>query len=139
MTSAQRGDDVEIGPALNVFVSYQKADASARDDLIHALSRVDLSFLFCPLRDDDEESWRDAARNLIHESSGTLVLIGRTTHLSDPVAWEIAETRRVGNPVLGIELDSAAGREDLLLIDVDMRIAWDPIEIESRLREWKKP
>lgn len=121
---------------LPVFISFQTTDSGSRDNLVEALSARGLDFTDCSMREETDDTWKTEARQRINTSIGTVVLIGETTHLSDPVAWEIAETRRARKPILGVRLEGIAPTAVEDLIDLDAAIPWDIHEVEHWLRKW---
>lgn len=93
---------------MQVFLSYQMEDAAAREDFSRNLSNIAPSIIFRDYqkRDYFDPEWRQRCSEIIRECSGTVVLIGRTTYQSRPVAWEIAETKKQQLPVLGVIMRS---------------------------------
>lgn len=92
--------------APRAFVSFEMEDRWARDFLVqHAKDkRNDIEFVDYSVQDPFNSAWKTECKKRIALTRGTIVLIGQTTHSSDAVLWEIAETKRQGNYIFGIQI-----------------------------------
>lgn len=89
------------------FISFQMEDRWARDFLAqHAKDeRNDVEFSDYSVQDPFDSKWKTECTKRIGVTKGTIVLIGKTTWLSDAVVWEIAETARQGHYMFGIQIN----------------------------------
>jgi hypothetical protein len=100
-------------------------------DLNDAVQFTDYS-----VHDPFDTSWKDRCKPRIARTKGTVVLIGRSTYLSEAVAWEIKETLDQRHRILGIHInDCVTCRVPNGLPALDV-IRWDIGEIFSRLSTW---
>src|SRR5215469_9042259 len=91
---------------LQVFLAYQMEDYEFRGTFADSISRLEPGAIVIdyPKRGSFDPAWKDRCAELIRSCTGTIVLIGSTTFQSEPVAWEIEETRQQGLPLLGVRL-----------------------------------
>lgn len=90
----------------NVFISFDAEDESmvnllrsqAKDE------RFPFEFRDYSVKEPFEARWKSEVRNLISMSSAVIVAIGRNTHESSAVNWEIEEAHRQGKIVIGVWL-----------------------------------
>ena len=90
----------------NVFISFDTDDEhmvnllriQAKDD------RFPFEFRDYSVKDPFEYGWKREVRNLISLSSAVIVAIGRNTHKSRAVDWEINEAYRQDKDVIGVWL-----------------------------------
>jgi hypothetical protein len=115
---------------MKVFLSCRTEDAAFREAFSRNVAGLEAAVIFrdCQKAECFDPEWRQRCRELIRECVGTVVLIGHTTYQSKPVAWEIAETKRLGLPAMGVILHGAdrpgtpagLGYEDLIPVgDID--------------------
>jgi hypothetical protein len=90
----------------SAFMSYQMEDYVFRREFASSISQLERGAIFLdhPKKESFDPGWKDWCTELIRSCTGTVVLIGSTTFQSEPVAWEIEETRRQGLPLLGVRL-----------------------------------
>ena len=88
------------------FISFEMEDRWAREFLVqHAKDeRNDIDFYDYSVKNPFDSSWKTECAKRIGMTSGTIVLIGRTTWKAEAVLWEIAETVRQGHPIFGIQI-----------------------------------
>jgi hypothetical protein len=93
--------------APRAFVSFELEDRWARDFLRHHArsERIPFEFIDYWVKEPFESKWKTNAKLRIGRSRGTIVLIGPTTYRSAAVIWEIAETKRQGHPLFGIQIN----------------------------------
>ena len=90
----------------NVFISFDVSDehmvnllrSQARDE------RFPFAFRDYSVKEPFGRWWKDEVSNLIHLSSAVIVAIGRDTHRSKAVNWEIDEAHEQDKQVIGIIL-----------------------------------
>src|SRR5215475_15326681 len=112
--------------AMKVFLSYQMEDAVFREDFSRNVADIEPTVVSrdYPKMDYFDWEWRQRCSELIRECVGTVVLIGHTTYQSQPVVWEIAETKRQGLPAIGVILPGMGqpgtpqglGHQDLIAV-----------------------
>ncbi|WP_448438478.1 TIR domain-containing protein [Mycolicibacterium sp. XJ2] len=125
--------------APRAFISFEMEDAWARDFLVgHARNkRNDIDFVDYSVQNPWDNSWKTNCRDRIARTKGTIVLIGETTHKSDAVLWEIAETTRQGNYMFGIQTRSEQTFIVPSGLDTRNVIRWDFNKIVEWLSTWQ--
>lgn len=113
-------------------------DRWAREFLVqHAhASNNGISFTDYSLHEPFSEKWKTNCRERIGRTRGTIVLVGPTTHTSQAVLWEIAETARQGHSMFGIQINrdkTSPIPTGLLAKNV---IRWDFQQIIRWLNTW---
>lgn len=90
------------------FISFEMEDKWARDFLVQQArdKRNDIEFVDYSVQNAFDSAWKTNCRERIGRTKGTIVLIGKTTHASDAVLWEIAETLRQSHYIFGIQINS---------------------------------
>lgn len=124
--------------APRAFISFEMEDRWARDFLVqHARDkRNDIEFQDYSVQDPWDSGWKTKCKDRIAQTNGTIVMIGATTYASDAVLWEIAESKRQGHPVFGVQIHSDETHplpSGLTAYDV---VRWDFDAIVTRLAEW---
>lgn len=95
-----------------VFVSYRSLSESHYKALLQAWS-ANKKFRFSfedlsvgvSIRSEDERYIRRKIRDRLKESQIVLVLIGKNTHKSKWVAWEVSEAVRKGIPIIAVMVE----------------------------------
>ena len=130
-----------------IFISHQREDKEPlkRFMLLRETMKFDFAFfdrsLADPAKKDDPEYIRRFIRDKLHITDVTVVLIGDDTHRSTWVQYEIEESVRRGNPLLGIRLEGKSdARVPSALTEQDARVIdWETNEfgvtIEEVIRE----
>ncbi len=97
-------------PAINVFISYSRADLAFVDQLVVALKR----FGYNPVIDREGispgEDWRSGLGELILSSDSVVFVLSPDFAASEICQWEVEETERLGKrlvPVLARDLEGA--------------------------------
>ncbi len=92
--------------APRAFISFEMEDRWARDFLIQQArdKRNDIQFVDYSVKEPWDSSWKTNCKERISQTRGTIVLVGATTHVSEAVKWEIAETTRQGHFIFGIQV-----------------------------------
>lgn len=121
------------------FISFQVEDKWAREFLVeHANQRDnDIEFYDYSLHEPFDSKWKTNCSARIAETKGTIVLIGKGTHNSDAVLWEIEETKRQGHYLFGIQIYS---KETYIIpsgLPSKNVIRWDFDDIVGALKLWK--
>jgi hypothetical protein len=122
--------------AHRAFVSFQLEDRWARDFLAkHSRDKnIPFEYLDYSVKEPFESAWKTNAKARIGQTRGTIVLIGAGTHRSEAVLWEIAESKRQGNPVFGIQIN----RDETHAVPqgVSKVCRWDFDAIARELNRW---
>lgn len=88
------------------------------------------------IKEPFESQWKTNAKARMAQTRGTIVLIGATTHRSDAVLWEIAETNHQDHPIFGIQ---TRPEEDFIVpegIPPRRVVRWDFDAIAAELARW---
>ncbi len=93
--------------APDLFLSFASEHKALVDPFrAHAQTRLTmLSFDDCDAANSDDVEWKHHAEQLIRACAATLCLVGRSTHHSAPVDWEIRKTIALGKPVIAVYLE----------------------------------
>ena len=122
----------------NVFISFD-VDDEGMVNLLRSQAkdnRFPFEFRDYSVKEPFEYGWKSAVRNLIHLSSAVIVAIGRNTHRSRAVNWEIDEAHRQDKLVIGVRLHrNRRYRIPLAMDQYDMLTYWDTYEIAAILED----
>jgi hypothetical protein len=124
---------------LRVFLSYQREDSALRYDFVRDVvgREPKVRFLDYPVTGAFDANWKERCTELIRNCAGTIILVGRTTFQSEPVAWEIAETCRRARPLIGVRLFAEDKTEIPAGLDsAGLVLRSDLNSIVHRLRTW---
>ncbi len=93
--------------APDLFLSFAGEHKTLVDPFrAHAQTRLSmLSFYDCAAANSDDDGWQYHVEQLIRACTATLCLVGRSTHNSAPVDWEIRKSVDLGKPVLAVCLE----------------------------------
>lgn len=124
--------------APRAFISFEMEDRWARDFLVqHAKDkRNDIEFVDFSVQNPWDNSWKTQCRERIARTKGTIVLIGPTTHASEAVKWEIAETIRQGHYIFGIQINTDKTHSVPAGLPSQNVIRWDFEQITKWLATW---
>ena len=120
------------------FISFQMEDKWARDFLAqHAKDKNNaIEFFDYSVKDPFDSKWKTECTKRIDATKGTIVLIGATTHESEAVIWEIAETIRQGNYIFGIQINQDETHTLPKGLPTDNVIRWNFEQIAQWLKTW---
>ncbi len=120
------------------FVSFAMEDRWGRDFLVeHAHQRNNaIGFVDYSVHEPFDERWRTQCRVRIARTAGTIVLVGQTTAKSPAVAWEIAETIRLGHPGFGIQINRDMNWALPVGLPASRVVRWDFGAIVAELGRW---
>ena len=93
----------------NVFVSYDMDNDKGMVSLLINQAKDDrFPFVFrdYSVKEPYEEKWKSHVRTKISQTSAVIVGIGKKTHSSKAIDWEIREAHRQGKKVIGVRLQS---------------------------------
>lgn len=121
------------------FISFQVEDRWSRDFLVQHARDADTSIDFTDysVHESFNEKWKTNCRSRIAATKGTIVMIGAGTAKAEAVLWEIAETRRQGHPIFGIQISSGRAHPIPAGLPASRVIRWDFAEIVRELGRWK--
>ena len=122
----------------NVFISFDVDDESMIDLLRMQAKNNKFPFEFrdYSVKDPFEYGWKEEVRGLIHLSSAVIVAIGKNTHKSDAVNWEIGEAHRQGKKVIGIRLHRKKKHKiPYTMNEYDKITYWDTYKIAHILKK----
>lgn len=92
--------------ARRVFISYQNKDRHAKE-LLKAQAqnrRMDIEFNDQSPSKPFSSKWKTQMKRRIKNSSATVVPIGKDTYRSKAVSWEIEQSRKAGNKIIGVQI-----------------------------------
>lgn len=89
-----------------VFISFQHRDRHAKELLKAQAKNKKISL---DLNDQSPDrafssKWKTRMKNRIRNSSATVVMIGKDTYRSKAVNWEIEQSRRARNKIIGVQI-----------------------------------
>ena len=121
------------------FISFEMEDRWARGFLVEQAKskKNDIAFYDYSVKEPFESKWKTECKKRIAATKGTIVLIGATTWRSEAVLWEIAETRRQGHAMFGIQIN----REQTHVVPEGLSsqhvIRWNFEQIIAWLKTWE--
>ncbi len=89
-----------------VFISFQNKERHAKE-LLKAQAknrRMNVGFNDQSPQKAFNNKWKTRMKPKIRKSSATVVMIGKDTYKSKAVNWEIEQSRKAGNKVIGIQV-----------------------------------
>ena len=122
----------------NVFISFDEDDEGMIDLLRIQAKNKKFPFMFrdYSVKEPFEYGWGGEVRGLKHQSSIVIVAIGKNTHKSDAVNWEIGEAHRQGKIVLGVRLHRKKKHKiPYTMNEYDKITYWDTHHIADILRK----
>jgi hypothetical protein len=124
--------------APRAFISFEMEDRWARDFLVQQARNKDneIQFTDYSVQNPWDNSWKTQCKVRIARTRGTIVLVGPTTHQSEAVVWEIAETTRQGHHLFGVQINKDSTYvlpNGLATVDV---VRWNFESIVGRLQSW---
>ena len=122
--------------AHNVFLSFAMEDK----DLVELFrgqaknKRFDLEFRDYSIKTPFDHSWKTNCEKIIRRCSTTICLVGKNTHKSDAVNWEIRKSTDLGKKIIAIYLDGSSVALPQSLRDLNVRpVAWNVDAITRQL------
>ncbi len=91
----------------NVFLSFTMTDKGLVELLRSQAERRQPALVFCDysIKEAFEDTWKTNAERLIQACGTTLCLIGKTTHRSQAVDWEVRKSVALGKGILAVAID----------------------------------
>ncbi|MBN2123790.1 MAG: TIR domain-containing protein [Deltaproteobacteria bacterium] len=126
-----------------IYVSHEKEDRGALRAFMMLPSTMHFDFRFLdrslvdPEKEKDPEYVRRLIRDRLHATDATVVLIGASTRESEWVGYEIQESIKRGNALLGIRAEGqgGAGLPPALEEAKAKVIDWAPHEFKAAVEE----
>ncbi|MGB3685333.1 MAG: TIR domain-containing protein [Ornithinimicrobium sp.] len=124
--------------APRAFISFEMEDKWARNFLAqHAKAKNNtIEFVDYSVKNPWDTSWKTYCKERIGKTRGTIVLIGKTTHKSEAVKWEIAETLRQGHVIFGIQINKDSTHTVPTGLQGRSIVRWDFSAIVKALGTW---
>lgn len=125
-------------PTPRAFISFEMEDRWARDFLVqHARDKTNQIELYdYSVQDPFDSRWKSECSKRIALTRGTIVLVGETTHKSDAVLWEIAETAKQDHYIFGIHIFKDKTFPVPAGLPAANMIRWDFAQIATWLKTW---
>lgn len=122
-----------------VFISFHHKDRHAKE-LLRAQVRNKINLEFSDQSPDKifSKRWKTKMKNRIRKASATIIMIGKDTYRSKAVNWEIEQSRKVGNKIIGVQVHK--GKHHRLPPTIRKREElkrWKIANISNRLRRRK--
>ena len=120
------------------FISFQVEDRWARDFLVEQAKQKNnaIAFTDYSVHEPFDEKWKTNCAARIAQTSGTIVLVGPTTNLSEAVKWEIAETVRQKHYMFGVQINRDATHPFPAGLPAGNVIRWDFEQMVKWLNTW---
>ena len=121
----------------NVFLSFTTQDeAFAKVFRSEAKAREpSLVFHDYSIKETFEHTWKKEAELLIGVCSATICLVGKATHRSEAVNWEVRRSAEMGKRVLGVAIQHTVPKIPAALAELTVDLLrWD-LDIDKILGE----
>ena len=122
----------------SVFLSFSTEDKGLVD-LFRSQARdrqPDLVFRDYSIKETFEHAWKTNAERLIRACSVTLCLIGRATHRSKAVDWEIRKSVELDKYIMAVSLEPTVPRVPPALVALNVApLPWDIERIVGELND----
>ncbi len=120
------------------FISFEMEDKWARDFLVQQSKddNNDVDFYDYSVKDPFDSKWKTECAKRIALTKGTIVLVGSTTHKSEAVLWEIAETIRQNHYIFGIQINKENTHTIPSGLPSNNVIRWNFVQIVKWLNTW---
>lgn len=122
--------------ARNVFLSFAMEDQQLANAFRAQAksSRSDLEFRDYSVKEPFEYAWKTNVERLLRLCSATICLVGRDTHLSDAVNWELRKSAELGNQLIAVRLGPDIAWFPTAIAELGIRtVPWDIDAIMSEL------
>jgi len=121
------------------FISFEMEDNWAREFLVQQAkdSRNDIEFVDYSVQSPFDTAWKTNCRERIARTKGTIILIGPTSHASEAVVWEIAETSRQNHHMFGIQINADATHAIPAGLSRNNVVRWNFEQIVKWLSTWE--
>lgn len=122
-----------------VFVSFHNKDRHAKE-LLLAQSKnknMDIDFSNQSLEQPFKSKWKTRTKKRVQKASTTVVMIGKDTHKRKAVRWEIEQSRKAGNKVIGVQIHKNKHHRTPKGIKKKDELYWDVKKLGRRIRRRK--
>ena len=88
-----------------IFIGFQKNDRHAKELLKAQAENKNMNIEFNDQSPPKafNNRWKIRMKPKICKSSATVIMIGKDTHKSKAVNWEIEQSRKCGNKIIGVQ------------------------------------
>lgn len=121
----------------HVFLSFTTEDEALAELFCAQAETQEPSLLFHNylVKETFDYAWRIKAEQLIGACKATICLIGKTTHRSDAVNWEIRRSAELGKHVVGVTIEPSVPIIPVALAQLNVELLrWD-VDMEKILGE----
>ena len=128
----------KVSEQRNVFVSFDADEDKAQVRLLASQAKDDrfpLRFRDYSVKEPFEEKWKKNVAEKMKQTSAVIVAVGKDTHKSKAVEWEIEEAHRQGKKVVGMRIYRSANHKPPAALSRhgDKVIPWDTKKISKEL------
>ena len=113
---------------LNVFLSFTTEDEGSAKVFRSEAEAREPSFAFhdFSIKQTFEHTWKKEAEQIIGACSATICLIGKATHRSEAVNWEVRRSAELGKRVLGVTIQPAVPKVPAAVAELTVELLrWD--------------
>lgn len=122
---------------INVFLSFTTEDKEVADLFRSQMEnrQPGVAFRDYSIKEAFEQTWKTNAERLIRACSATICLIGKTTHRSRAVDWEVRKSAELGKRLMAVSIQSTeAIVVPSALVEVKVKaLSWDIERIAGEL------
>ena len=122
--------------ARKVFLSFSMEDRDFVERFRYWAESRQSALLFCdyPIKERFEHAWKTNVERLIRSCSVTMCLIGRKTHHSQAVDWEIRKSAELGKYIMGVAIGTPSPIVPPSLAELNVSpLPWDLDRIVGEL------
>lgn len=123
----------------NVFISFDTDDEFAVNMLRNQAKdeRFNVQFRDYSIKEPFDEKWKTQAKEIIRQTSTTIVMIGPNTASRDAVNWEIKQSHDMGKKVIGMRVHSDKNHPipEQMRRNNDPVIPWNIKKLKQMLNE----
>jgi hypothetical protein len=127
--------------AYNVFLSFAMEDKPLVE-LFRGQAKsqnTDLELRDYSIKEAFDYAWKTNCERIIGMCSATICLVGRSTHKSAAVDWEIRKSAQLGKGIIAVYLDDGNVRIPQALRELNVRpVRWQIDSIMKRLEQVAK-
>lgn len=120
----------------NVFLSFTTEDKEVADLFRSQMEnrQPDVAFRDYSIKEAFEQAWKTNVERLIRACSATVCLIGKTTHRSRAVDWEVRKSVELNKCVMAVSIEPVRPLAPLALTELTLRpLSWDIERIAGEL------
>ncbi|MFC1741613.1 TIR domain-containing protein [Nanoarchaeota archaeon] len=138
--SAGRGCPKVLKSKPRVFVSHHSKDDYAKKLLQAQAKNRNMSMEFSDqsLNKPFKSKWKTRTKPKIRKASTTVVMIGKDTHKRKAVQWEIEQSRKTGNKVIGVRIHKDKKHKIPKGIKKQEVTNWKVDKVSTKIRQRKR-